>query len=477
MLSWSSVSLIEDGRSQGEIRQGVTLEVMGEGWSMGPLSDAMKRETLERQGDIKYDIPWSTLGEYLDYLTSRGVSCNVASFIGSATVRIHEIGYEDRPPTPQELDRMCGLVSHAMEEGAVGLSSALIYVPSTFSTTEELVALARVAAQYGGMYISHMRSEGNRLLEAVDELINVAREANLAAEIYHLKATGRGNWHKMEQVITRVEAARSEGLRVTADMYTYTAGSTGLEASMPPWVQEGGHAAWVARLKDPDIRKRVAQEIATPTDEWENLYLQAGSPENVLLVSFKNEALKSLSGSTLAAVAAARGTSPEETIIDLVVEDDSRVGTVYFLMSEDNVRRQVALPWVSFGSDSASMSTEGVFLKSSTHPRAYGTFARLLAKYVREEQIVPLEEAVRRLTSLPASNLKLDRRGSLAPGYYADLAIFDPDMVQDNATFKDPHRYATGMVHVFVNGVQVLQEGEHTGALPGQVVRGPGWKR
>ncbi|HUP27205.1 MAG TPA: D-aminoacylase [Chloroflexia bacterium] len=476
MLSWAGVSLIADGRSQSDIRQGVTLEVMGEGWSGDPLNDAMKQEAIELQADVKYGITWTTLGEYLDQFVERGVSCNVASFVGSATVRIHELGYEDRPPSAEELDRMRGLVRQAMEEGAVGISSALIYVPSTFADTAELVELSKVAAEYGGMYISHLRSEGNRLVESVEELITISREAGIAAEIYHLKATGQANWHKMEQVIKTVEAAQAEGLKVTADMYTYTAGSTGLEASMPPWVQEGGHRAWIERLKNPEVRARVAREIATPTDEWENFYLQSGSPENVQFVGFKNEDLKPLTGKTLAAVAAARGKSPEETIIDLVVEDDSRVDTVYFLMSEDNLRREVALPWVSFGSDAGSLAPEGIFLKSSTHPRAYGTFARLLGKYVRDEGIVPLEEAVRRLTSLPAANLKLKERGLLRPGHFADVVVFDPAAVRDNATFTQPQQYASGMAHVLVNGVPVLKDGEHTGATPGRVVRGPGWR-
>ncbi|MFL5734104.1 MAG: amidohydrolase family protein [Chloroflexia bacterium] len=476
MLSWASESLIEDGRSQSDIRQGVTLEVMGEGWSAGPLNDEMKRETLRRQGDIKYDIEWTTLGEYLDYLVRRGVSTNVASFIGAATVRIHTLGYEDRAATPEELEHMRTLVREAMREGAMGVASALIYVPGCFASTEELVALAGAATEYQGMYISHMRSEGNKLLEAVDEVLTIAREARIRAEIYHLKATGRDNWHKMDEVIKKVEEARASGLPITVDMYTYTAGSTGLDAAMPPWVQEGGLQQWVARLQDPAIRERVRHEIATPTDEWENLYVMAGSPDNVIFVDFKNPTLKPLTGKTLAEVATMRGTSPEDTIIDLVIEDETRVGTVYFMMSEENVRKQIALPWVSFGSDAGSLAPEGNFLKSSTHPRAYGTFARLLGKYVRDEGIIPLHEAVRRLTSLPAANLKIERRGSLQPGYYADIAVFDPATIRDNATFANPQEYATGMAHVFVNGVQVLKEGEHTGVTPGRVVRGPGWQ-
>lgn len=476
MLSWATETLIEDGRSQSDIRQGVTLEVFGEGWSMGPLNEAMKKESKERQGDIKYDITWTTLGEYLEHLVERGVSCNVASFVGATTVRIYVLGYEDRPPTEEELQKMKQLVRQAMEEGALGVGSSLIYAPAFYAKTDELIALAKVAAEYDGMYISHIRSEGNRLLEAVDELLTIARDANIRAEIYHLKAAGESNWHKLDQVIARVEAARAEGLPITADIYTYTAGATGLDAAMPPWVQEGGHKAWVERLKDPAIRARVIKEMTTPTDEWENLYLAAGSPENILLVGFKNEALKPLTGKTLAEVAAMRGKSPEETIMDLVIEDDSRVETVYFLMSEENLRKKIALPWVSFGSDAESLAPEGVFLKFNPHPRAYGNFARLLGKYVREGKIIPLEEAIRRLTSFPAHNLKIKKRGLLKQGYFADMVVFDPDKIIDHATYENPHQFATGVVHVFVNGIQVLKDGKHTGAKPGRVVRGPGWK-
>jgi N-acyl-D-amino-acid deacylase len=476
MLSWATESLIEDGRSQSDIRQGVTLEVFGEGWSMGPLNDRMKEEALEQQGDIRYEIEWTTLGEYLDYLVARGVSTNVASFVGATTIRIHVLGYEDRAPERAELEQMRALVRQAMEEGAVGLGSSLIYPPAFYAETDELIELAKVAADYDGMYISHMRSEGNQLLEALEELITVARAADIPAEIYHLKAAGQNNWRKLDQVIQRVEAARAEGLHITADMYTYTAGATGLGAAMPPWVQEGGHEAWVERLQDPAIRERLIAEMSTPTDEWENLYLAAGSAENVLLVGFRNEELKPLTGLTLADVAAMRGTSPEETAMDLVVEDDSRVGTVYFIMSEENVAKKIRQPWVSFDSDAESLAPEGVFLEANPHPRAYGTFARLLGKYVREEGVIPLEEAVRRLTSLPASNLKIERRGSLAPGYFADVVVFDPETIIDHATFAEPHQYSTGVLHVFVNGTQVLADGEHTGAMPGRVVRGPGWR-
>ncbi|MCH6559874.1 D-aminoacylase, partial [candidate division KSB1 bacterium] len=475
MLSWATESLIEDGRSQSDIRQGVTLEVFGEGWSYGPYNEKMKQEELESQGDIKYEIEWTTLGEYLEYLVDRGVSCNVASFVGATTVRIHEIGYDDRPPTPEELSRMRELVRQAMEEGALGVGSSLIYTPAFYAKTDELIELCKVAAEYDGMYISHIRSEGNRLLEAVDELITIAREANIPAEIYHLKASGKPNWEKLDAVISKVEAARAEGLRITADMYTYVAGATGLDAAMPPWVQEGGHKAWVNRLKDEGIRKKVKQQMLTSSNDWENLFLAAG-PEKMLLVGFKSEALKPLTGKTLTEVAEMRGTSPAETAMNLVIEDDSRVGTIYFLMSEQNIKKKIAIPWMAFDSDAASLEPEGVFLKRNPHPRAYGSFARLLGKYARDEKIIPLEEAIRRLTSFSAENLGLKRRGSLKPGHLADIVVFDPESIQDHATFEKPHQYSTGVHHVFVNGTQVLKDGEHTGAKPGRVVRGPGWK-
>jgi N-acyl-D-amino-acid deacylase len=477
MLSWANESLIEDGRSQGDIRQGVTLEVMGEGNSMGPLNEKMKRDMVEEQADIKYEVKWTTLGEYMDYLVQRGISCNVASFIGATTVRIHEIGYANRPPTKQELDRMKNLVRDAMEEGALGVGSSLIYAPAFYAKTDELTELCKVASKYNGMYISHIRSEGNTFLEAIDELIRISSEARIPAEIYHLKAAGKANWPKLDEAIKKIETARRRGLKITADMYAYTAGATGLDASMPPWVQEGGYKAWAERLKDPTIRERVRKEMVTPTDKWESLYLMAGSPEQVLLVGFKNDALKPLTGKTLAEVAKLRGKSPEETAMDLVVEDGSRVSTIYFLMSEGNVKKQIALPWVSFDSDEGSYAPEGVFLKSNPHPRAYGNVARLLGHYVRDERIISLEEAVRRLTSFPAATLKLDGRGALKRGYFADVVIFDPAKIQDHATYEKPHQYSTGVRDVFVNGVQVLKAGEHTGAKPGQVVRGPGWKR
>ena len=478
MLSWSVESLIEDGRSQSEIRQGVTLEVMGEGTSMGPLSEEM-REAGTRgilgNKDIQYDVEWTTLGEYLEYLERRGVSTNVASFVGSSTLRVHEIGYDDRPPTADELARMCELVRQAMREGAMGMSAALIYPPASYAKTEELVELAKAVAEFDGMYISHLRSEGPFFVEATDELIRIAREAKLSAELYHLKAAGRSNWDKMAEVIKHVETARAEGLHITADMYMYPAGGTGLNACIPPWAHDGGDDALLARLKDPQTRARIIDDMKTPTDKWENMYLQVDSPNGILLAGFKNDALKPLTGKTLAQVAAERGTSPEETLCDLLVEDGGRIFTMYFVMSEDNIRKQVQVPWVSFCSDAESMAPEGVFLKSNPHPRAYGNFARVLGTYVRDLKLVTLEEAVRRLSWLPASNLKIKRRGALRPTYFADVVVFDPATIQDHATFENPHQYSTGMQHVFVNGQQVLKDGEHTGAKPGRVVRGPGW--
>ncbi|MBZ0303080.1 MAG: D-aminoacylase [Anaerolineae bacterium] len=478
MLSWSPESLIQDGRSQSEIRQGVTLEVMGEGESMGPLSAAMKAKgpgSYMAQGDIVYDVEWTTLGEYLEWLEKRGVSCNIASFVGSSTLRIHTIGYDDRPPTEAELAEMKRLLRQAMEEGAMGMSAALIYTPAFYAKTDELIELAKVVSDYDGMYISHIRSEGSAFLEALDEFLTIAREADVSAEIYHLKAAGRSNWPKMDAAIAKIEQALDEGLRVSADMYTYPFSGTGLDACIPPWAHEGGHSAKIARLKDPEIRERVKADMTSPSDDWENMYAE-NSPANILLAGFRQPHLKHLQGKTLLEVMEMRGSqSAKDTIIDLLIEDDSRIFTMYFSMAEDNLRKQVALPWVSFCSDAESQAPEGVFLNSIPHPRAYGSFARVLAKYVREEGIVPLEEAVRRLSAFPASCLKLDRRGSLRPGFFADVVVFDPEKIQDHATPQDPQVYATGMVHVFVNGEQVLKDGEHTDARPGRFVRGPGW--
>jgi len=469
MLSWATESLLEDGRAQSDIRQGVTLEVMGEGFSMGPLTEAMKEE-VEAQSLLGHPVEWTTLGEYLEHLETRGVSPNVASFVGSATVREHELGAANRAPTEAELGRMQQLVEHAMREGAVGLAAALIYAPAFYAQTDELIALARPA----GLYITHLRSEGDALLEALDEFLAIVRSAGVRGEIYHLKVAGRANWHKLEEVIARVEAEQRTGLELTADVYTYTAGATGLDGAMPPWVQEGGFEAWRSRLRDPDLRARVAAEMHARTDRWENMFELAGA-ENMKLLAFKNEQLRPLTGKTLAEVAAQRGTTPAEAAMDLVVEDGTRVGVAYFTISEDNLRRELALPWVSFCSDSDAPSAGGRFLQWSNHPRAYGSFARLLGRYVRDEKIVPLEEAIRRLTSLPANTLRLSRRGLVERGYFADVVVFDPDTIQDHATYDEPHQYATGVMHVAVNGELVLRDGEHTGATPGRVVRGPLW--
>ncbi|MBX2964766.1 MAG: D-aminoacylase [Cyclobacteriaceae bacterium] len=479
MLSWATETLLIDGKSQSDIRQGVTLEIFGEGTSMGPLNNNMKTARLDgmkRNPDRAFDLDWTTLGEYLESLERRGVAPNVASFIGATTVRIHELGYANRLPNEEELERMKALVRQAMEEGALGVGASLIYAPANYSSTEELIELCKVAGEYGGMYITHMRSEGNNIFGAVDETIRIAREGNLPAEIYHLKMAGQENWWKLDSVLAIIDNANKEGLRITTDMYTYTAGATGLDAAMPPWVQEGGMNEWIKRLQNPAIRKRALDEMRKPSDTWENLLLMAGGPERVLLLGFANDSLKQFIGKTLADVSALYGKSPEETAMDLVITDSTRVSTAYFMMSEENVKRQIAIPHMSFGSDAGSMANEGVFIKSSTHPRAYGNFARLLGKYVRDEKVIPMEEAIRKLTSLPAANLNIKKRGSLTPGYYADVVVFDLQTIQDHATFEQPHQYSTGVVHVLVNGTQVLKDGEHTGATPGRVVRGPGWK-
>ena len=476
MMSGAVETLIEDGRSQSDIRQGVTLEVFGEGSSWGPLNDKMKKQWKDEQGDIKYTIGWTTLGEYLEFLEKKGVSPNFASFIGASNPRIYTLGYEDRAPTETEMDQMKMLVRQGMEEGALGIASALIYVPDGFAKTDELIALCKEAARYDGLYISHIRNEGNNLLNALDEFLTIAKEANIRAEIYHFKQAGQSNWNKLDEEIKRIESARSNGLQITADMYTYIAGASGLDVSMPPWVQEGGYGEWSKRLRNPLIREKVRKEMINPAGDWENMLKLAGSAEKVLLIGFRNDTLKYLTGKTLAEVARMRNKSPEETAMDLVIQDSSRVSVVYFLMSEDNVKKQITLPWMSFCSDEASYAPEGVFLKTSSHPRAWGNFARLLGKYVREEKIITLEEAIYKLTALPADNLKIKKRGALKSGYFADLAIFDPVKIQDHATFENPRQYSTGMIHVFVNGVQVLKDGEHTGAKPGRVVRGPGWK-
>jgi N-acyl-D-amino-acid deacylase len=473
MLSHSETSLIVDYRSLSELRQGVTTQIFGES-SMGPLSEEMKKTQLASRGDVKFDIPWTTLAEYLQYLEKRGISQNVASFVGAGTVRAHVIGLEDKPPSPEQLEKMKDLVRREMEAGALGVTTALIYPPNYFAKTEELIELCKVASKYRGKYIAHIRSEANQLMEAVEETIRISREAKLPAEIYHLKASGVENWPKMDAVIKRINQARRQGLKITADMYTYTAGATGLTSTMPPWVLDGGYEALYKRLQDPETRKKIAAEMRTPSNTWENMFLLPGSLDRILLIGFRSEALKPLAGKTLAEVAKMRGKDPTDTVMDLILEDRSRVGTVYFMMSEDNIKKQIREPWVMFGSDAGSMAAEGVFLKSSTHPRAYGCFARLLGKYVREEKVISLEEAVRRLSSLPAQTLELDRRGLLKKGYFADVVVFDPQTIGDRATFEKPHQYSIGVKHVFVNGTQALKDGEHTGAKPGRAVYGPG---
>ena len=474
MLSWSTESLIEDGRSQSEIREGVTTEIMGEGSSMGPVNDRIKERMRREQGDIKYEIKWNTLAEYLRYLEQRGVSCNVASFIGATTIREHVIGLEDKQPTPEQLEQMRQLVRQEMEAGALGIGTSLIYPPAFYAKTEELIELCKVAAKYQGKYISHMRSEGNQLLEAIDELLRISKEAGIPAEIYHIKAAGQSNWGKADAMLAKIEAARKTGLKITANMYTYTAAGTGLDACLPPWTEDGGYPALFKRLRDPATREKIAAEVRTPSDKWEDLYLAAGSPEKILLAGFRSEKLKPLTGKSLAEVAKMRGKDPIETAMDLISEDESRIDSIYFLMSEENVKKEIAKPWVSFGSDEASQAPEGTFLKSNCHPRAYGNFARVLGKYVREEKVLTLADAIRKLSGQPATNLGLDHRGFIQEGMFADVVVFDPATIADRATFEKPHQYAVGMKHVFVNGVQVLKDGEHTGAKPGRALWGPG---
>ena len=475
MLSWSNDSFMVDGRSQGEIRQGVTTEIFGEGESMGPYTEEMKRIREEGMGDIKYKIEWTSLSDFLQYMEKRGISPNLASYIGAGTVRENVIGLDDKKATPAQMEQMRELVRKEMKAGALGIGSSLIYAPAVYADTNELIELSKVAAQYQGKYISHMRSEGDRLLEGVDEVIRIAREAKIPAEIYHLKAAGEANWNKLDAVIQKVEAARKEGLKITADMYTYTAGATGFDACLPPWSRSGGADAIFKRLEDPATRARISAEMKVKGPDWENICVAAGSSDRILLLEFKSEVLKPLQGKTLAEVAAMRGAKDwTEVIMDLVHEDRTRVGVAFFMMSEENVRKQVKLPWVSFASDAGSLATEGVFLKSKTHPRAYGNFSRLLGRYVRDEKLIPLEEAIRRLAALPAANLGLDRRGLLREGMFADVVAFDPLTIADRATYAEPHQYSVGMKHVLVNGTPVLVDGEHTGAKPGRALYGPG---
>jgi N-acyl-D-amino-acid deacylase len=474
MLSWSTESLIQDGRSQSEIRQGVTTEIMGEGESMGPVNDRVREHMLRNQADIKYDIKWNTLAEYLQYLEKRGVSCNVASFIGATTIREYVIGFEDKPPTPEQIDQMRDLVRREMEAGALGIGTSLIYPPAFYAKTDELIELCKVAAKYQGKYISHMRSEGNQLFEALDELLRIAREANIPAEVYHIKASGEKNWSKQDELLARIERAQKDGLNVRANMYTYTAAGTGLDACLPPWTENGGYPALFKRLRDSATREKIKAEVKIDSEKWENLYLAAGSPDKILLVGFKSDKLKPLTGKTLAEVAKMRGKDPIDTMMDLIAEDESRIGTIYFIMSEDNVKKELAKPWISFGSDEASQAPEPPFTKSNPHPRAYGNFARVLGKYVRDEKVIPMKEAIHRLSGLPAANLGLDHRGFVKEGMFADVVVFDPATITDHATFEKPHQYAVGMKHVFVNGVHVIKDGEHTGAKPGRALWGPG---
>lgn len=477
MLSWATESLIEDGRSMSDIKQGVTLEVMGEGTSMGPLSDEMKRtrDTILTTADIHYDIEWTTLGEYLEFLEGKGVATNVASFVGSATLRVHAAGYDDRPVTDAEMAEMKHLLHQAMREGAMGMSAALIYPPATYQSTDELSELCRVVAEYDGMYITHLRSERARFLQALDELIHIMRATGVTGEIYHLKASGAQNWHLMDAAIAKVEEARADGLPLTADMYTYPYSGTGLASCIPPWAHDGGFQALIDRLKAPTIRARIKTEMNQPGENWENMFYDNG-PERIMLAGFAKKTLRGYQGMTLRQVMQERGASAADTVIDLLIEDNSRIFTLYFSMCEDNLRKQVQLPWVSFCSDAGSIASEGVFLSYNPHPRAYGSFARVIGKYVRDEGLITLQDAVRRLSGFAADNLKLKDRGYLKPGYFADLAIFDPAEVADQSVPGDPHRYSSGMAQVFVNGQCVLRDGKHTGQMPGRVVRGPGWR-
>ena len=473
MLSWSNESLLVDGRGQSEVRQGVTTQILGEGWSMGPVNAAIKKRMKAEQVDIKYDIEWNTLDEYLYFLQRKGISQNVASFLGATTVREYVLGLENRKPTADQLESMRRLVEREMKNGALGISTALEYAPAYYADTDELIELCKVAAKHKGIYITHMRSEGVRLLEGIDEVVGISREAGIPAEIYHFKAAGKDNWNKMEAAVAKVEAARRAGLKITANMYVYTAGAAPLTACIPPWAMAGGEVAMRRRLRDPVDRKRVLDDIRTKTD-WPNFYRNAGSPDRVMPVSFKQERLKPLQGRTLAEIAKQRGKDAVETLLDLLLEDESSIGTVYFITAEENIRKLVPLPWISFGCDEAAQAPEGVFLKSMPHPRAYGNFARLLGRYVRDEKLLPFEEAIRKLTNLPATNLGLDRRGQLKKGFFADVVVFDAKSIIDHATYEKPHQYATGVRHVFVNGIQVLKDGEHTGAKPGRALWGPG---
>ena len=464
MLSWADRSLLMDGRGVSDIKQGITLEVFGEGWSPGPV----KRKPTAKP----VDSLWTTLGGYFQYLLKKGVSPNVASFVGATSIRIHELGHEDRPPNEQELSRMKNLVRQAMEEGAMGLGSSLIYAPADYASTEELIELAKVASEHGGMYITHMRSESDNILGALNETFRISKEANIHSEIYHLKINHARNWNKVDTVIAKIDSAQRAGLRITANMYTYQASATGLTARLPTWVQEGGAVAMRKRLRNPAVRKRVLDEmrLGIPTKN--------SDPKDVMLLGFRLDSLNKLyRGKRLDEVARMHGKDADQTVLDLIIRDKSTIAAIYFLISEDNIKKMLALPYVSFGSDAAAMSDAEIFSEWGTHPRAYGTFARFLGKYVREEKVVSLQEGIRRLTSLPAANLKLNKRGKLSPGSFADVVIFNADSIRDKATFDSPKEYAEGVEHVFINGVQVLENGDHTGAKPGRFLKGPGWKK
>lgn len=475
MLSWANESLIEDGRSQSELRQGVTLEVMGEGESMGPLNQRMKDRMQNGQVDIKYKVDWNTFDGYFNWIEKKGISCNVASFVGATTIRDYVVGEDNRDPTPAELDSMKALVDQAMKEGAMGVGSSLIYPPAFFAKTNELTELCKEASKYGGMYISHMRNEGNKLFEATRELISIAKNANCPAEIYHFKAAGKDNWWKIDSLVKIIDSARNAGLHITADMYTYSASATGLTAAFPPSLQDGGFDKLWKRLQDPAIREQMKKAMDSDSKDWENTYYGAGGATGVLLLSFRVDSLRKYIGKTLAEVAKIRGASPEETAMNLIVEDSTRIGVSYFSMDSNNVKKEVAIPWMSFCSDAESMAPEGVFLKTNPHPRAYGSFIRVLGKFARDEKALSLADAVRKLSKLPATNLKLKKRGELKVGNYADIVVFDPATVQDHATYAKPHQYATGIIDVFVNGVQVIKDGEHTGKKPGRFLKGPGY--
>jgi len=475
LLSHAHLSLLTDGRAMSDVFQGITFEVLSEA-SLSPLTDATAEFWAQLFSEEDVELDWRTVGDYLEKVENSGVAPNFGMFVSAATVRINVLGMDDVDPTPEQLEKMKAMVGQAMRDGALGLTTALIYAPGTYAETEELIELARVAGQYGGIYTAHMRSEANQLIEAIDETLRIGQEAGLPVKIHHLKAGGKPNWEKMDVAIAKINALRAQGVPVTADMYTYVAGATGLDASMPTWVQAGGYEKWAERLQDPEIRARVKAEMAVNAEDWENLGFLAG-PDGMILVGFENPELKDkYMGKTLAEIASSRGQDYRDTIIDLVIEDGSRVGTVYFLMSEENLAKQIRQPWVMFGSDADAPAAEGKTLEEGAHPRTYGNTARLLGKYVREEQIITLQEAVRRLTLLPAETLSIPARGRLAPGYFADVAIFDPALVGDHSTFNKPHQYSSGMIYVLVNGIPVVSQGEHTGATPGRAVHGPGYQ-